>query len=137
MIFFILLVIVISIMFGLILSAPDGDNNPEVKKRRAYKTITPIEAKGSIDTDSSVIILDVQSKNEYEEKHIPNAINIPMETLAKDANQKLPDIKAKIIIYCKKGLRSKKAAELLASMGYESIYLLGGLQNWPYQTVKQ
>jgi rhodanese-related sulfurtransferase len=39
-------------------------------------------------------------------------------------------------VYCRTGRRSAIAAETLTGMGYTQVFDLGGIQSWPYDTVK-
>ena len=82
------------------------------------------------------ILLDVRTHGEFLEGHIPGAINIDSEDILaiQDLNQeikKLPDKDQKILIYCRSGNRSKKAAAKLAEMGYTRIIEFGGIIDWP------
>ncbi len=81
--------------------------------------------------DSSVIRLDVRTAKEFDEGHIPNAVNI--DVLQPDFLQKaLPSLPRKrtIAVNCRSGKRSKKAAELLAKKGYKVVELDAGFNGW-------
>jgi len=71
----------------------------------------------------NAILLDVRSKQEFEEGHLEGAINIPLYELEKQI-EKLPDKSCTILIYCASGYRSKQAKEKLESLGYENVYHL-------------
>lgn len=81
--------------------------------------------------DSSVIRLDVRTSKEFDEGHIPNAVNI--DVLQPDFLHKvlssLPR-KRTIAVNCRSGKRSKKAAELLAKKGYKVVELDTGFNGW-------
>ncbi len=81
--------------------------------------------------DSSIIRLDVRTAKEFDEGHIPNAVNI--DVLQPDFLQKalssLP-CKRTIAVNCRSGKRSKKAAELLAKKGYKVVELDAGFNGW-------
>lgn len=81
--------------------------------------------------DSSVIRLDVRTAKEFDEGHIPNAVNI--DVLQPDflhkALSSLPR-KRTIAVNCRSGKRSKKAAELLAKKGYKVVELDTGFNGW-------
>ena len=75
-------------------------------------------------------IIDVRSKREFKEGHINRAINIPIAEIKKSIEYYVKNKQSKLLIYCQYGIRSKKAAELLANMGYTNVYnLKGGLEN--------
>ena len=47
--------------------------------------------------------------HELAEKHIPDAINIPNETIGTDSILELPKKDQLILVYCRSGIRSKQA----------------------------
>jgi phage shock protein E len=100
-----------------------------------YKKITALEAKEVMDSED-VIILDVRSRDEYEKEHIQNAVSLPSTEIESLAEEMLPDKNTTILIYCKTGKKSAEAAEKLVKMGYTRVYDFGGIEDWPYQTVK-
>lgn len=86
--------------------------------------------------DENVIILDVRTIEEFESGHIEGAINIPNETITKDAENVLKDKNATILVYCRSGNRSKQASKKLARLGYTNIMEFGGINTWRYKIVK-
>lgn len=72
------------------------------------------------------ILLDVRSPQEYNEGHIDGAINIPEYEIAKKANNMLNNKNLRIIVYCKSGIRSKKAIKTLKKFGFTNLYNLEG-----------
>ena len=81
------------------------------------------------------IILDVRTPEEFAEKHIPDAINIPNETIGTEEIPELPDKEQLILVYCRSGNRSKQASEKLVRLGYTNIVEFGGINDWPGETV--
>ena len=75
--------------------------------------------------ENDYVIVDVRTKEEYDLKHIENAINIPYNEI--DDNTKL-DKEKTILVYCKSGNRSNVAYRLLKSLGYK-VYDLGALES--------
>ena len=75
-------------------------------------------------------IIDVRSKEEFREKHIPGAINIPLGEL-KIRSKELSK-QAIIITSCGKGGgRSAQGAELLKQLGFtKAKYLCNGTFGW-------
>lgn len=97
--------------------------------------IDPAQAKTRLDLEKGIILLDVRTRDEYIEKHIPGSILIPLSTLAMDASKKLLDKQATIFIYCRSGNRSRAAVNMLLKQGYMNLFDLGGIIRWPYKTV--
>jgi len=77
-----------------------------------------------------VKIIDVRSKEEYEQYHIPGAIHIELSNLS-IANE-LFDNQDILVTTCGKGGgRSTQASEILKELGFKNVYwLCGGTQGW-------
>jgi phage shock protein E len=98
-----------------------------------YRKITPEEAKVRMDSGDEVLILDVRTREEYDEGHIPGAVLLPNEEIGREAPALLPDKGAEILIYCRSGRRSAEAANKLVALGYTGVYDFGGIIDWPYE----
>lgn len=106
------------------------------KSEIEYKKIDMNETITMIETNKDLILLDVRTRNEYGEGHIPSAVNIPNETIGNDMSDILKDKNQTILIYCRSGNRSKQAAEKLINQGYTNVYDIGGINNWPKELEK-
>lgn len=95
-----------------------------------YKHLTQDEAQKMIAENPNVIILDVRTQEEFDKKHIPNAVLVPLEDLKAGDFSKLPDKNATIIIYCRTGRRAEEASQILADKGYKNVYTMGGIVDW-------
>lgn len=89
-----------------------------------------IDAKQAIvvlSDDNNITLLDVRTKREYEDRHLKNAINIPVQTLSSSLNR-LQEAKNKpIIVYCRSGSRSIKASRILEKNGFIPLNVEGGI----------
>jgi phage shock protein E len=88
-----------------------------------------------LDSDPNIILVDVRTLAEYREIRIPGSLLLPLSTLASSATSSLPDKNAIIIIYCRSGNRSADAVSILHGMGYTKLYDMGGIIDWPYDTI--
>ena len=100
----------------------------------SYRQITMDEAVAMMEEEEGYIILDVRTAAEFDEKHIPGAINIPNEAIGADAIPELPDKDQLILVYCRSGNRSKQASEKLVKLGYTNVVEFGGIIDWPGET---
>ena len=73
--------------------------------------------------EKEYIIVDVRTKEEYEQLHVKGSINIPYDEI--DENIDL-DKEKNIFVYCKSGNRSSIAYNALDRLGY-NVYDLGGI----------
>ena len=65
---------------------------------KSYKKISQEEAKERMDSGDEIIILDVRTKEEYDEKHIPGAILIPKKNIKDEPPTKLPGLNSEILV---------------------------------------
>ena len=107
------------------------------EQENSYRQISMDEAVTMMEEESGYIILDVRTAEEYHEKHIPDAINIPNETISSNEIEKLPDKDQLIMVYCRSGNRSKQASGKLAELGYTNIVEIGGINDWTGDTISE
>ncbi len=107
------------------------------EQENSYRQISMDEAVTMMEEESGYIILDVRTPEEFRERHIPNAINIPNETIGSEDIQELPDKDQLILVYCRSGNRSKQAFGKLAELGYTNIVEIGGINDWTGDTVSE
>lgn len=84
--------------------------------------------------NKALLILDVRSLEEFNQGHIKDALNIPVEQIDKES-MKLYNRNIKLVVYCRSGNRSSQAALKLRNLGFQYIYDLGGIDNWDYELV--
>ena len=122
----------IFLFLALMLLTACGQAN-ENGQEAVYVNITAEEAKEIMDTEEGYIILDVRTQEEYDQGHISGAILIPDTDIKTRAEELLTDKDQLILVYCRSGRRSKKAAEILVELGYTNIKEFGGIIDWPYE----
>jgi rhodanese-related sulfurtransferase len=71
-------------------------------------------------------LLDVRSTIEFEENHIPGAINIPLDLIEENLKQ-IESMPKPIVVYCLSGGRSGIAAGILQQNGIADCYNGGGI----------
>jgi hydroxyacylglutathione hydrolase len=102
----------------------DGDG----RRLASIDQITAEEAQ-SLVGGGRVKVLDVRRMTEYEEGHIPGAINIA-HTRLRDRLEEAPAKDERTLVHCRLGFRSSRASSLLAREGYDVVNLEGGFVAW-------
>lgn len=75
------------------------------------------------------VLVDVRTASEFASGHLPSAMNIPLDQLAKRLGE-IPSGKP-VIVVCATGNRSRAGAEMLVRSGYTEVYnLQGGTMAW-------
>ncbi len=100
-----------------------------------YRQISQEEAMRMMELDDGHIIVDVRRQDEYDAGHIPGAVLIPNESIDTEPPAELPDFDQVILVYCRRGNRSKVASQKLADMGYTNVYEFGGIESWTGEIV--
>ncbi|HYM22394.1 MAG TPA: molybdopterin-synthase adenylyltransferase MoeB [Vicinamibacterales bacterium] len=91
--------------------------------------ITSVELKQRLDRGDKLRIVDVREPNEYQINRIPGSQLIPLGDVPKRYNELNPD--DEIVVQCKMGGRSAKAADFLRSVGFKRVLnLKGGILDW-------
>ena len=81
--------------------------------------------------DSSIQLVDVRTGQEFLEGHLKNSHNICVTDDDFAEKAATLDKDKPVYVYCKKGGRSARAAEILKEMGFKKIYdLEGGIVLW-------
>lgn len=73
------------------------------------------------------VLLDVRSKAEYDEGHIPGSICVPLQKIEKKIEHTIEDKETPVFVYCVTGARSGRAASIMRSLGYEHVFNIGGI----------
>jgi sulfur-carrier protein adenylyltransferase/sulfurtransferase len=91
--------------------------------------ITAVELKQRLDRGDDLKIVDVREPNEYQINRIAGSVLIPLGDVPKRYNELNPD--EEIVVQCKVGGRSAKAADFLRSVGFKKVLnLKGGILDW-------
>ncbi len=101
---------------------------------RAAKPVVagPLAAESWLKATPTVRILDVRTREEFETGHIANAERVPWpdKDFSKRVGKKL-DISKPVLVCCRSGKRSAKAAEELLKLGFKDVRILdGGILLW-------
>lgn len=96
----------------------------------APKHLSTDEAVKFIAAEKNYLLVDVRTPEEYEKRHIPNAILVPIEELREGKFEALPDKNRTLLVYCWTGRRAEDAAAILVKNGYTRVYEIGGLVDW-------
>jgi rhodanese-related sulfurtransferase len=103
--------------------AQDFDPNSE---------ITTEQLKKNLETDSTLVILDVRTKPELTGPlgSISGIIHIPLQELNQRLDELEPYKNENIAIICRSGNRSGVATKMLKSQGFKAKNVLGGMIAW-------
>lgn len=72
------------------------------------------------------VLIDVRTKEEYAEGHIPDSINLPLSNLDQILKE-VPDKNTPLFVYCQSGSRSARAAKSMKKAGYSDVTNIGGI----------
>ena len=105
-----------------------ADKSEEIKLLNAKQSYELIEANKN---NPEFVVLDVRTSHEFNEGHLPNALNIDYKSA--DFKDKVAELDRNktYITYCRSGRRSTAASEIMAEIGFVNIYMIeGGYIAW-------
>lgn len=121
----IVITVVVLAVGGLLISGLLQENG-------GFKDVDARAAKDLIASTPGLVIVDVREPSEYEAGHIPGSSLIPLGDLPERLGELDPQ--KPVLLVCRSGNRSAKAAKVLVQHGYKQVYnLTGGMINWPYE----
>lgn len=120
------------ILFVLIFSGCTNEYLQMVKEA-AREYVSASELKNLLDSKAHLTIIDLRSAPDFNNSHIPTAINVPYFNVDKYNGDK----GATIILYFQSESTQKQVMQKLKDKGYKNIRLLsGGYQTWEYEVEK-
>jgi len=85
------------------------------------KIVSLDEIKRRMDAGEAMTLVDVREKDEVRQGYIPGAVHIPRGFLEMQAEKRLLDKGAPLVVYCAGGIRSAFAARTLSQLGYTNV----------------
>jgi len=108
-----------------------------VPPQRRFEPITGEELYRRLAIGKSVVLLDVRTPSEFDRRHIPGSLLIPLQHLETRLAE-LPNSNTSIAVICEQGQRSASACQVLAEHGFGPLFnLSGGLTAWPGPTISR
>jgi rhodanese-related sulfurtransferase len=128
-------------------SGTTGQENPSSQETGTTQTgmakndiqnVSVDDVSAMLKDKNKYFLLDVRTQEEYKSGFIENSMLIPVTELESRLSE-IPTDKP-IIVYCKSGNRSLKAAQILVKNNFSPVYnMLGGITEWDkkgYPTIK-
>jgi phage shock protein E len=76
------------------------------------------------------LLVDVRTPEEFSSGHMDGAVNLPLQSLETGQSPDVP-LHQPVIVYCRSGRRSAKAARALRERGFQHVYDLGPMPAGP------
>lgn len=94
-------------------------------------TITPSGLKERLDRNPAIHLIDVRTREEFDQFHVAGAICVPLDTLSPEELSRSCPTTEPVYILCRSGARAKKAADRLAEAGFvDPVVVEGGTLAW-------
>lgn len=68
--------------------------------------------------ENGAVIIDVRSKEEFQQGHVKGSVNMPLPTITGQIN-KINEMKKPVVLCCASGMRSGSATAILKGAGIE------------------
>jgi rhodanese-related sulfurtransferase len=94
--------------------------------QKPFRVVGPSEAQEAL--EKGAVLLDVREPNEWRSGHAPKARHIPLGQLSARAGE-LPRNR-EILVVCRSGSRSTRAAKMLSAQRGDVANVKGGMAGW-------
>lgn len=95
----------------------------------AAREVSPDELLQRIERGDVPLLVDVREPHEWISGHLENAVHLPLGSVAARMHEIPRD--RDVVVYCRSGARSGRAAEFLREQGYTRVQnLTGGIVRW-------
>ncbi|MFE1874438.1 rhodanese-like domain-containing protein [Streptomyces sp. NPDC059496] len=91
--------------------------------------VTPAQAHQRT-ADGAAVLLDVREQAEWNAGHAPGAVHAPLSHLVAGAALPATAQGRPLVVICRSGHRSRRAAELLTGRGGDAVDVTGGMNAW-------
>jgi rhodanese-related sulfurtransferase len=103
------------------------------KEHAMTATISREELQDKIDRQEPLVLVEALAELQYQQGHLPGAVNLPAEKVAEHAAEVIPEQDAEVVVYCASESchAAEKVAKELEQQGYSQVrHYVGGKQNW-------
>lgn len=101
------------------------------KTKAEIKRVSAADVKAAIDAKEKMVLLDVRDKDEFDTGRLPGAINLSRGKLEFRIAATIPDLNAKVYVYCLTAARSAFATKTLNDLGYKNaVQMDASLEEW-------
>ncbi len=101
----------------------------DAKKRIRELTVDQVNTK--LDRGEKFHFIDVREESEWAKDRVAGAVHLGKGVIERDIEQRVPDKRAEIVLYCGGGFRSALSADNLQKMGYTNVFSMdGGIRSW-------
>lgn len=99
--------------------------------RAGEAEISPAELLAGAGKPGAPLVLDVRSAEEFASGHVPGARNVAYDEVAARLGELGPP--GEVVVYCERGPRAAKAADVLRGAGFAVRHLTGDMSGWRAQ----
>lgn len=97
---------------------------------RKYKELTPAQVTQLVNRENALVV-DISSYADYEKGHIPGARHVAMSQFDPENKDLAKARELPVVVVCKNGQTSSKAAQRLVLAGFTRVHILrGGMYSW-------
>ena len=117
-------------------SEPNQDAN-STSQEFQFTNMKALEAAKILKDNPKVVVLDIRTPAEFNEGHIPNAVNIDYKAYGFESELDKLDRDTTYLMHCRSGRRSANSFETFKKLGFKNIiHMDDGILGWKEDLVK-
>jgi len=118
-----------TICMGLILAWCGAAAVQHAPVDKAAKQTSAEQLQQALGKGTNILVMDVRSPQEFATGHIPGAVNVPSDALARKLEEMKVSKNTVLVTMCEHGGRSSRAALELQKLGYQTVSFCT-LESW-------
>ena len=117
-------------------SEPNQDANSTIQEFQ-FTNMKALEAAKILKDNPNAVVLDIRTPAEFNEGHIPNAVNIDYKADSFESELDKLDRDTTYLMHCRSGRRSANSFETFKKLGFKNIiHMDDGILGWKEELVK-
>ena len=110
----------VAICMGMLLACSNAVAAQHAPVEKAAKQTSAEQLQQALGKEAKILVIDVRNPQEFSTGHIPGAVNIPLDDLAKRLAEMKVSKDTTIVTMCEHGGRSSRAVLELQKLGYST-----------------
>lgn len=129
---------ILSIPLACLISSACSNEDPGVANQEfQFTNMKAVEAAKILKENPKAVVLDIRSPDEFNEGHIPHAINIDYKADSFESELGKLDRNATYVMHCRSARRSANSFEIFKKLGFKNIvHMDDGILEWKEELIK-
>ena len=130
-------ILYISLAWLISTACSNSEDSSVANQEFQFTNMKAVEAAKILKDNPKAVVLDIRTPAEFNEGHIPNAVNIDYKADSFESELEKLDRDGTYVMHCRSGRRSANSFETFKKLGFKNIiHMDDGILGWEEELVK-